>query len=257
MAVLAPAWYQRRVSINLPGSRTPDGSTATGGDPNTFGTVAFYASVGRAFFAMCAFIPVLWAIELVDWATGQGLDPDGGIRPRSLSGIDGIVFAPFLHGSFTHLASNSVPLLLLGTFVLAGQVKRFFLITGFIMLISGLSVWLFSASNTVTVGASGVIFGYLGYLLLRGIIERSWWGLAVGALVGLLYGWTISGVLPGTPHVSWQAHLGGFIAGLAAAILFRRRRPKKTKPAEAVTSGTTITMPGTSTTQVIPPASTT
>ncbi|WP_203655756.1 rhomboid family intramembrane serine protease [Actinocatenispora rupis] len=208
-----------------------------------FGTTSFYASIGRAFLAMCAFIPVLWAIEGLDTLLGGALDQDGGIRPRSLAGVDGIVFAPFLHASFTHVLANSVPLLLLGTFVLAGQFKRFLWITAFIALISGLTVWLFSPGNTLTVGASGVIFGYLGYLLLRGFVERRWWSIGVSLLMGLLFGWQLIGVLPGEAHVSWQGHLGGFIAGLVAAILFRRPRPKRPKPAESA-KDPTLTLPG-------------
>lgn len=192
-----------------------------------FGTESFYAAIGRAFLAMCAFIPLLWLIELINWSTGDALSQDAGIRTRDVGGLDGVVLAPFLHASFAHVAANSVPLLLLGTFVLAGQVKRFFLITAFIGVISGLTVWIFGPANTVTVGASGVIFGYLGYLLLRGIVERRWWSLAVGLLVGLLYGWQLSGVLPGDPGISWQGHLGGFLAGLVAAILFRAPRQRR------------------------------
>lgn len=203
-----------------------------------FGTESFYAAIGRAFLAMCAFVPLLWLIELINWSTGGWLSQDGGIRTRDLGGLDGVVLAPFLHASFAHVAANSVPLLLLGTFVLAGQTKRFFLITAFIGVISGLTVWVFGPANTVTVGASGVIFGYLGYLLLRGIVERRWWSVGVGLLVGLLYGWQLSGVLPGDPGISWQGHLGGFLAGLVAAILFRVPRARRPVTGTGGPSGT-------------------
>jgi len=208
-------------------------------DRMRFGTETFYAAIGRAFMAMCAFVPVLWLIELINWATADTLASDGGIRSRDITGLDGVVLAPFLHASFAHVAANSVPLLLLGTFVLAGQFKRFLVITAFIAVISGMSVWLFGPANTVTVGASGVIFGYLGYLLVRGIVERRWWSLGVSLLVGLLYGWQLTGVLPGDPHVSWQGHLGGFLAGVVAAILFRQRRPRKAKKAADTATDTT------------------
>ncbi|MGA8114958.1 MAG: rhomboid family intramembrane serine protease [Actinocatenispora sp.] len=212
-----------------------------------FGTEAFYASIGRAFLAMCAFVPVLWAIEGLDTLLGGALDREGGIQPHALSGIDGIFLAPFLHANFMHVLSNSVPLLLLGTFVLAGQVKRFFLITAFIAVLSGLTVWVFSPTNTLTVGASGVIFGYLGYLLLRGIVERRWWSLGVSLLMGLLFGWQLVGILPGQPHVSWQGHLGGFIAGLLAAIIFREPRARRSVPPSSSDSSKdpTLTLPGT------------
>jgi membrane associated rhomboid family serine protease len=191
-----------------------------------FGSVPFYAALGRAFVAMCAVIPVLFLIELLDRATGHHLDQVGGIKPHEISGLDGIVFAPFLHASFVHLYSNSVPLIMTGTFVLARGTKRFFLVTAFIVVLSGVGVWLLGSSGTVVIGASGVIFGYVGYLLARGIVERSLWGIAVGLLIGLLYGTQISGVLPTDQHISWQAHLFGFLGGMVAAVLFRRRRAR-------------------------------
>lgn len=197
------------------------------GDPNEFGTVAFYTSIGRAFVMMCAVIPLLFVIELIDQADHHHLDQTFGIVPRQVSGLDGIVFAPFLHASYLHLYGNSVPLILTGTFVLAGGGKRFALSTVFIALVSGLGVWFVAPAHTFTVGASGVIFGYIGYLFARGLVEHTWWTVAVAVLVGLLYGWQISGEVPGgDPHVSWQGHLFGLLGGIVAAILFRRRRPK-------------------------------
>src|SRR5262249_35804219 len=131
---------------------------------------------------------------------------------------------------FSHVLANSIPLILLGTFVLASGGRRFVLTTAFIALVSGLGVWFTGDSNSVVVGASGVVFGYLGVLLMRGIVERSWWHIAVGLFIGLLYGWQVlPGVMPGDERISWQAHLFGFIGGLIAAILFRRRRPRPEK----------------------------
>jgi membrane associated rhomboid family serine protease len=199
----------------------------TDNTPLRFGTESFYASIGRAFVAMCAFVPVLFAIEALDyWLDGVDFNLAAGIRPRHASGLDGILFAPFLHANFAHLYGNSVPLILLGTFVLASGTRRFLLSTLLIMLASGLGVWLLGDPSTVVVGASGVIFGYLGLLLARGVIERSWWHLAVGLLAGLLYGWQIVGILPGDQSVSWQGHLFGFLGGVVAAALIRRRRPR-------------------------------
>jgi membrane associated rhomboid family serine protease len=193
-------------------------------DATRFGTEAFYAAIGRAFVAMCAFVPVLFLIELADIQLDHRLDQTGGIEPHRISGLDGIIFAPLLHGSFEHLVANSVPLILMGTFVLAAGTVRFLLSTGVIAIISGLGVWFFGQSGTITVGASGVIFGYLGVLFMRGLVERSWWNIAVGVLIGLLYGWQLIGVLPTDERISWQAHLFGFLGGLFAAVLFRRRR---------------------------------
>lgn len=189
-----------------------------------FGTEPFYASLGRAFVVMCAVVPVLFLIQVLDWATVPSLAVAGGLQPKDVDGLDGILFAPFLHANFAHLYANSIPLILLGTFVLAAGMRRFLWSTGLIMLISGLGVWIVGATGTVHVGASGVIFGYLGLLLTRGIVERSWWNIAVGLLIGMLYWWQLFGILPGQEPISWEGHLFGFIGGVLAAIVFRRRR---------------------------------
>ncbi|HEX5542239.1 MAG TPA: rhomboid family intramembrane serine protease [Micromonospora sp.] len=196
---------------------------ASDGDPRRFGTEAFYAALGRAFVAMCAVIPALFVIEGLDTWLGPGFDLQFGIVPRHISGLDGIFFGPFLHHGFIHLYSNSAPLILLGTFVLAAGARRFLYSTLLIMLISGLGVWFTGSPHTVVVGASGVIFGYFGVLLTRGIVERSWWNLAVVVLVGLLYGWQLLGVLPTDAPISWQGHLFGLLGGIVAAVIFRHR----------------------------------
>jgi membrane associated rhomboid family serine protease len=190
-----------------------------------FGTEAFYAAIGRAFVAMCAVVPVLFVIELIDnQLLDRRLDRAGGLAPHDLAGLDGIIFAPFLHVNFAHLVANSVPLILMGTFVLAAGARRFVLSTLIIMGASGAGVWFTGEAGTLVVGASGVIFGYLGVLLTRGVVERSWWNLGVGLLIAMLYGWQLLGVLPTDEQISWQAHLFGFIGGVLAAIVVRRRR---------------------------------
>jgi membrane associated rhomboid family serine protease len=154
----------------------------------------------------------------------------GGIIPHHLAGLDGILFSPFLHAGWDHLYGNAVPLILVGTFALAGGVKRFIWSTFVIMLVSGLGVWFVGDPNSVVVGASGVIFGYLGLLLARGLVERSWWNLAVAAFIGLLYWYQLYNILPTDQPISWQGHLLGLLGGVIAAILFRRKRVK-TEPA--------------------------
>lgn len=211
----------------------------TGGDPTRFGTDAFYAALGRAFVAMCAVVPFLFLIEAIDQGLDFGLDVAAGIIPHRIQGLDGVFFSPFLHHGFEHLYSNSIPLILLGTFVLAAGTRRFLWSTLIIVLVSGLGVWFTGAPNSVVVGASGVIFGYLGILLTRGLVERSWWNLAVVLLVGLLYGWQLLGILPTDERISWQGHLFGLLGGVVAAILFRRR-PEAGGPYR---SESTLTMP--------------
>jgi membrane associated rhomboid family serine protease len=192
--------------------------------PEKFGTDAFYASMGRAFVTMCAIIPILFLIEALDVAIGPGtLDLAGGIIPRHLDGLDGVLFSPFLHAGWDHLYGNAVPLILVGTFALAGGARRFIWSTLTIMLVSGVGVWFVGDPNSVVVGASGVIFGYLGLLFARGFVERSWWNLGVAAFIGLLYWYQIYNILPTDRAISWQGHALGLLGGLIAAFLFRRR----------------------------------
>ena len=191
-----------------------------------FGTVAFYASLGRAFVTMCAVIPFLFLVEVLDIGVDGYLDVAGGIIPRRLDGLDGVLFSPFLHAGWDHLYGNSIPLILVGTFALAGGAKRFLYSTGLIMLVSGLGVWFIGSPNSVVVGASGVVFGYLGLLVARGFVERSWWNLGVAAFIGLLYWYQLYNVLPTDQPISWQGHLLGLVGGMIAAVLFRRRRPR-------------------------------
>lgn len=196
-----------------------------------FGTEAFYASLGRAFVAMCAAVPVLFLIEALDIWLRAGFDVAAGIIPRRIEGIDGVFFSPFLHAGWDHLYSNSVPLILLGTFVLAPGARRFLYSTLLIMLVSGFGVWFVGDPDSVVVGASGVIFGYLGLLVTRGLVEHSWWNLGVAGLMGLLYWWQIYSVFPTDQPVSWQGHLLGLVAGVIAAVLFRARPPRRPDPA--------------------------
>jgi membrane associated rhomboid family serine protease len=190
-----------------------------------FGTVPFFATVGRAFIAMCAVVPVLELFVFIDGRTGGRFDAFAGIRPQQVAGLKGILFAPFAHAGIDHLLANSAPLIILGTFVLASGVRRFVLATLIIMVVSGLGVWFFTPPKYLVVGASGVIFGWLGFLVMRGIVERSLWNFAVVVVAGLLYGWQVYLLFPTQQEVSWQGHLFGFGGGALAAVLLRRRRP--------------------------------
>jgi len=205
-------------------------------DPYRFGTQAFYAAIGRAFVMMCAVVPVLALIEFADQRMHGRLDALAGIRPRMISGLDGILFAPLVHSGWEHLLANSSPLILLGTFVLAMGTKRFLVSTAIITVFSGLGVWFFTPPNYLVLGASGVIFGWLGLLFMRGIVERSLWNFAVAVIVGLLYGWQLVLLLPTDEQISWQGHLFGFLGGLVAAIVVRRRRDELPAPVSPVVS---------------------
>jgi membrane associated rhomboid family serine protease len=202
------------------------------------GTQAFYAALGRAFLVMCAVVPVLALIELIDQSMHGSLDAIAGIRPRDAAGLAGIVLAPLVHDGWEHLLANSTPLILLGTFVLASGARRFWPATLLIAIVSGLGVWLLTPRDYLVVGASGIIFGWLGFLLMRGIVERSLFNIGVAVVVGLLYGWQLVTVLPAAGRVSWQGHLFGFVGGLIAAVLFRRRSQKDAAATTAPPAGT-------------------
>ena len=170
---------------------------------------------------------ILWALELADLLLFRGALDANGIRPRSLDGLDGVLFAPFLHGGISHLASNSVPFVVFGLLVFLGGLRQFVVTTALSVLASGLGVWLVGAPGTVHVGASGVIFGYLGYLLLRGYFSQSAGAVLLSLTLALVYGGALWGVLPLQAGISWEAHLFGFLGGVLSAYLLRRREPER------------------------------
>jgi membrane associated rhomboid family serine protease len=160
---------------------------------------------------------ILWAIHILNFGLFDGRLILQGIYPRQLDGLQGIIWAPFLHGSFSHLIANTLPLFTLGGLIMLGKASDFFIVTMISALMSGLGTWLVGAPNSVHIGASGVVFGYFGYLLLRGYFERSAFAITASVLVIIFYGGFIWGVLPTQPGVSWEGHLFGFIGGCLAA----------------------------------------
>ena len=177
----------------------------------------------RAVVWVAVFVGVLWTLEALDSVLLAGSLDAEGIRPRSEDGLLGILLAPLLHLGFGHLVANTVPTLVLGYLVLASGIGRGVAATAVIWLVSGIGVWLFSPTLSVTIGASGLIFGWLTYLLLRGFFTRSAWEIILGIALFLLYGSTLLGVLPGQPGISWQAHLFGALGGALAAVLLAPR----------------------------------
>jgi membrane associated rhomboid family serine protease len=163
----------------------------------------------------------LYVIEVVDVASGERLERDGGIRPLALDGLDGVLWSPLLHDDFGHLMANTLPFLVFGFLAMAGGIRQFAVVTAVIWVLGGLGVWL-TGGGGYHIGASGLIFGWLVFLLTRGFFARS--GLQILLAVGLFFVWggILFGVLPGQPGVSWQAHLFGALAGLLAARLVAR-----------------------------------
>lgn len=185
----------------------------------------------RAGALISAFIALLYAIEAWDAVDSRDLDM-AGIEPREVDGLDGILWAPLLHAGWDHLISNTLPLLILGFLVLATGIWRGLAATGVIWVVAGVGTWLIGGDNSVHVGASSLIFGWLTYLLLRGIFARDVVQIVIGLVVFVLYGSMLWGVLPSDPRISWQGHLFGAVGGVLAA-WWLARRPREKRPAGA------------------------
>ena len=162
-------------------------------------------------------ILLLWVLETVDQLFWQGALDFYGIEPRTTHGLRNIFLAPFLHQGFDHLIANTLPFLVLGWFVLVRGLRKFILVSVITATVSGLGIWLLGRPATIHIGLSGVIFGYLGFLLFRGYFERSSEAIGLAILVGFLYGSMIWDVLPQQPNISWLSHLFGFFGGALAA----------------------------------------
>ncbi|MFD5090936.1 rhomboid family intramembrane serine protease [Amycolatopsis thailandensis] len=168
-----------------------------------------------------AFTVLLYLVELVDVVLPADLD-QGGIVARDFSGLDGVLWAPLLHAGWGHLFSNTVPVLVFAFLGMAAGIGRWVLVTAIIWVLSGLGVWLIAPSGTVTVGASGVAFGWLAFLLVRGIFNRAAGQILVAVVLLGIWSGMLWGLLPGTPNVSWQGHLFGALSGIFAAWVVAR-----------------------------------
>lgn len=183
-----------------------------------------------AAITMLAFTAVLYLSEALDQFTPLSLDDDG-IRPWSLDGLDGILWAPLLHGGWGHLISNTLPFLVFGFLAMAGGIRQWLVITAIIWLLGGVGVWLTGGDAGYShIGASGVIFGWLAFLLARGVFARSGRQIALAAVLLFFWGGLLWGVLPGAPDVSWQAHLFGALAGVLAARVVARPARRDPRP---------------------------
>jgi membrane associated rhomboid family serine protease len=184
--------------------------------------------IGRAVGNL---IVIAWTIYILDWGIGGGaLSGVFGIRPRTFGGLFGIFVAPFLHGVRTkdgnpdnsHIVYNTIAFAILGLFIALQGLRLFYVVTIGIALISGLGVWLFGAEGTRHIGASGITYGYTGFLFVYGFISRNPFAIFLGALTFFLRlrsGWSIAGTLPSDPRISWEGHLFGFLGGIVMAYI--------------------------------------
>ena len=172
---------------------------------------------------LSATVGATWTAFVVNGIAGGAL-MQYGVIPRTLTGLRGILFAPFLHANMQHLIANTIPFLAMGWLVMLRDARHFLPVTIFAMLGSGLMAWLLGAPGSVHIGASGVVFGYFGFLLLGGWYARSFISISLSILVAVLWGGLVLGIAPGQVGISWQSHLGGFIAGVLAARRYRGAR---------------------------------
>ncbi|MCG5434451.1 rhomboid family intramembrane serine protease [Mycobacterium sp. MYCO198283] len=213
------------------------GMTPAGGAPQSRRRPAWL--VGGA--TVLGFVALLYGVELVDTLSDHSLD-DNGIRPLEEDGLTGILWAPLLHADWAHLAANTGPALVLGFLMTLAGMARFVSATAIIWILGGLGTWLIGnvgatcpyvgvRCETNHIGASGLIFGWLAFLIVFGFFTRRVWEIVTGILVALIYGSILFGVLPGTPGVSWQGHACGAVAGVVAAYLLsapeRRERAQR------------------------------
>ena len=184
------------------------------------------ARPGWAALIMLVLLAGMWILELLDQLSGNQLDQLG-IHAREIDGMPEILTAPFLHAGWDHLMSNSLPFVVLGFLVLLSGLARWLVSSLIIIIISGMTAWLLTPIHTIILGASGLIFGWLTYLLARGLWSRRPAQVVIAVLVLLVYGGLIWGLFPGAAGVSWQAHLGGAVGGVLAAWLLHRRASRQ------------------------------
>jgi membrane associated rhomboid family serine protease len=178
---------------------------------------------------LAGIVALMWIVEVINSLDSGGLDADG-IHPHDFARLWGIFTAPFLHVSFAHLISNTIPLVFMGVIIALRGAARVAIVTLVVIVVGGLGTWLIAPAGSTTVGASGVVFGYAAYLLTRGVFNRSVLELLTGAVVGVVWGGALISSL--VPHygISWQGHLSGAIGGVVAAWLLAVRGAPGDRP---------------------------
>jgi membrane associated rhomboid family serine protease len=188
----------------------------------------------KRFTPIITLTAVCWLVFALNALIFQGRLAEHGIIPRHLAGLTGIIWAPFLHASFQHLAANTVPLLVLGAIICARGQGEFAIVTTGGILLGGILTWLFARSAS-HIGASGLIFCYFGYLASLAWFKRTFGTLCLSVVCILAYGGMITSILPRHTPVSWESHLAGLVTGvILGAFMSQSKRP----PARAANPGT-------------------
>lgn len=176
-----------------------------------------------AFFWAAVLVAVLWLVKIAEWAAGAEFTALG-LYPRAALGLIGLIGAPLVHGSVGHLMANSLPTLVLMTLAMYAVPRATFRALPLIWIGSGLLVWLFGREST-HIGISGVTHGLMSFLFVLGAIRRDRVAISIALVVFFLYGSMLYGFLPGEPGISFEYHGAGLLAGLVAALLYRRLDP--------------------------------
>ena len=183
----------------------------------------------KSIFYPALFVVILWLIKGADMIFDLGLN-NYGLYPLEAKGLIGIVTCPLLHANLAHLFANSIPLLILGSFLFYFYRDLAWKTMGLLYLVTGIWVWVFARGGAAHIGASGVIYGLASFIFFSGIIRKETGLMVITLLVAFLYGGLIWGVFPQlfpNQPISWESHLMGLLAGLVLAIYFRNQGPQR------------------------------
>jgi membrane associated rhomboid family serine protease len=210
-----------------PGKRASSTAPRRGWELGAGDPVSVVAEARKALFVMVGFLAIIWIVQIVNVADGYHLAVSYGIRPRDVASLPDIFTAPFLHFSWAHIEGNSGPLFIFGFLAAYRGVKKFAGVTLMVVLTSGLVAWFAESAGSVGAGASGVVFGYFGYIMVRGLFDRHAIDVLIGAVMALCFAYQFTVLLPAR-GIGWQAHIGGLAGGILAGWVFRERRAAAT-----------------------------
>jgi membrane associated rhomboid family serine protease len=212
----------------VPGGHREATATRRGWTMESGQAEVLVAGARSALFVMVGVLAVLWIIQIANWADHYGLNHSYGIIGRDPATLPYIFTAPLLHVSWAHIEGNSGPLFIFGFLAAYRGIARFAGVTVLVVVTSGLAAWFFEGAGVGGVGASGVVFGYFGYIMVRGLFDRHGIDVLVGAVMALCFAYQFSVLLP-QQGIGWQAHIGGLAGGVLSGWVFRERRAARSR----------------------------
>lgn len=218
-------------------SQPPVYPTSPYGSPSGSARPPARRGAGSAFrsglWFAAAYVVVIWAVHIVNTFLFGGRLVFFGIHPLDVSSLWHIFTSPLLHANIEHLLSNTIPGAIFSFLIGLSRARVWWEVTAIVVIVGGLGVWLLGGVGTNHIGASGLVYGWLGYLLIRGVFNRSIAQIFLGIALGMTYSGLIWGVLPGVPGVSWQAHLFGALGGVAAGVFITSDDPPQLRARRA------------------------